>query len=234
MMSEMTIAVIVVSGSCHHLTRADSGWSRMSWFSRVTLPWLRGGTSVAPWRHKCRTCQFFRRLFDRLPVRISTSDLHHRILRKKLYHIRAYDFGAQVQFSFKPGLQYTQETSAKPRDFARTQAKKCLQSMRVCLQNFHVCVTSQLVAQTTTEFDHSFTVEFTTHKCTSTEENKMALACKKEGRIGFSFFVRCFVCASFFPLLLFSSFSANSYCRENHWKTSTHAIFGFQNKIRSG
>ena len=31
----------------------------------------------------------------------------------------------------KPGLQYTQETGAKPRDFARTQAKKCLQSMRV-------------------------------------------------------------------------------------------------------
>ena len=53
MMSEMTIAVIVVSVSCHHLTRADSGWSRISWFSRVTLPWLRGGTSVAPWRHKC-------------------------------------------------------------------------------------------------------------------------------------------------------------------------------------
>ena len=53
MMSEMTIAVIVVSASCHHLTRADSGWSRISWFSRVTLPWLRGGTSVAPWRHKC-------------------------------------------------------------------------------------------------------------------------------------------------------------------------------------
>ena len=53
MMGEMTIAVIVVSASCHHLTRADSGWSRISWFSRVTLPWLRGGTSVAPWRHKC-------------------------------------------------------------------------------------------------------------------------------------------------------------------------------------
>ena len=53
MMSEMTIAVIVVSASCHHLTRADSGWSRISWFSRVILPWLRGGTSVAPWRHKC-------------------------------------------------------------------------------------------------------------------------------------------------------------------------------------
>ena len=99
MMSEMTIAVIVVSASCHHLTRADSGWSRISWFSRVTLPWLRGGTSVAPWRHKCSHVPVFRRLFDRLPVRISTSDLHHRILRNKLYHIRAYDFG--VQFSFK-------------------------------------------------------------------------------------------------------------------------------------
>ena len=38
------------------------------------------------WHHdvtNARTCQFFRRLFDRLPVRISTSDLHHRILRKK-------------------------------------------------------------------------------------------------------------------------------------------------------
>ena len=40
----------------------------------------------------------FDRLFDRLPVRISTSDLHHWILRKKIFHIRAYDFG--VQFSF--------------------------------------------------------------------------------------------------------------------------------------
>ena len=84
MMSEMTIAVIVVSASCHHLTRADSGWSRISWFSRVTLPWLRGGTSVAPWRHKSSHVPVFRRLFGRLPVRISTSDLHHRILRKKL------------------------------------------------------------------------------------------------------------------------------------------------------
>ena len=85
MMSEMTIAVIVLSASCHHLTRADSGWSRISWFSCVTLPWLRGGTSVAPWRHKSSHVPVFRRLFDRLPVRISTSDLHHRILRKKFY-----------------------------------------------------------------------------------------------------------------------------------------------------
>ena len=99
MMSEMTIPVVLVSASCHHLTRADSGWSQISWFSRVTLPWLRGGTSVAPRRHKCPHVPVFRRLCDRLPVRISTSDLHHRILRKKLYHIRAYEFG--VQFSFK-------------------------------------------------------------------------------------------------------------------------------------
>ena len=103
MMCEMTIAVIVVSASCHHLTRADSGWSRISWFSRVTLPWLRGGTSVAPWRHKCSHVPVFRRLFDRLPVRISISDLHHRILRKK-NHVRAYDFG--VQFSFKKWLSW--------------------------------------------------------------------------------------------------------------------------------
>ena len=63
------------------------------------------------WHHdvtSARTCQFFRRLFDRLPVRISTSDLHHRILRKKLYHIRDYDFG--VQFSFKK-----QACSGQPR-----------------------------------------------------------------------------------------------------------------------
>ena len=102
MMSEMTIAVIVVSASCHHLTRADSGWLRISWFSRVTLSWLRGGTSVAPCRHKCLHVPVFRRLFDRLPVRISTSDLHHRILREKLYHIRAYDFGAQFSFKLCP------------------------------------------------------------------------------------------------------------------------------------
>ena len=107
----------------------------------------------------------------------------------------------------KPGLQFTQETGEKPRDFARTQATKCSQSMRVCLQNFPVCVTLQLVEHTTADSDHSFTVDFTTHKCTSTEDNKMALACKKEDRIGYSFFVPCFVCGSFlppfFPLLIF-------------------------------
>ena len=104
MMSEMTIAVIVVSASSHHLTRTDSGWSRISWFSRVTLPWLRGGTSVAPWRHKCSHVPVFppsvwpssRSNFDLGP---SPSDS----TEKKLYHIRAYDFG--VQFSFKEFLQ---------------------------------------------------------------------------------------------------------------------------------
>ena len=43
----------------------------------------------------------FDRLFDRLPVRISTSDLHHWILRKKIFHIRAYDFGVQFSFNVK-------------------------------------------------------------------------------------------------------------------------------------
>ena len=72
--------------------------------------------------------------------------------------------------------------------------------MRVCLQHFPVCVTSQLVAQTTKESDHSFTVEFTTRKCTSTEENKMALACKKEDRIGFSFLSVALFAVLSFPL----------------------------------
>ena len=46
----------------------------------------------------------FDRLFDRLPVRISTSDLHHWILRKKIFHIRAYDFGVQFSFNFHLGF----------------------------------------------------------------------------------------------------------------------------------
>ena len=85
------------------MSSLDVGWFRLITNILIQsrdLAWLRGGTSVAPWRHKCSHVPVFRRLFDRLPVRISTSDLHHRILRKKLYHIRAYDFG--VQFSFNP------------------------------------------------------------------------------------------------------------------------------------
>ena len=72
---------------------------------------------------------------------------------------------------------------------------------------FPVCVTSQLVSQSTTESDHSLTVEFTTNKCTGMEENKMAQACKIEDCIGFSFFVRFFICDSllsvFFCFLIF-------------------------------
>ena len=101
LMSEMTIAVIVVSASCHHLTWADSGWSRISWFRRVTLRWLRGGTSVAPWRHKWSDVPVFspsvwpssRSNFDLGP---SSSDSTEKNQKN---HIRAYDFG--VQFSFK-------------------------------------------------------------------------------------------------------------------------------------
>ena len=43
------------------------------------------------------------RLSDRVPVRILTSDLHHRTQQKKPYKIQGYDFG--VQFSVKPTLQ---------------------------------------------------------------------------------------------------------------------------------
>ena len=51
------------------------------------------------WRHKRSHVSFFRCQFDRHPIRILTSDLHHRILRKNICQIRAYDFG--VRFSFK-------------------------------------------------------------------------------------------------------------------------------------
>ena len=61
-------------------------------FALLASHWCRSHFCLS---HSCRTS----RLFDRLPVRISTSDLHHWILRKKIFHIRAYDFG--VQFSFK-------------------------------------------------------------------------------------------------------------------------------------
>ena len=73
--------------------RIDSGWSWIFQIARVTLH----DCEVAPRHHKCPHVPFFRCLFDRLPIRISTSDLHHQILRKKIDHIRAYDFG--VQFS---------------------------------------------------------------------------------------------------------------------------------------
>ena len=51
MMSEMTIAVIVVSASCHQLTRADSGWSRL--ITNILIQ-SRDLAMIARW-HQCGT-----------------------------------------------------------------------------------------------------------------------------------------------------------------------------------
>ena len=122
--------VIVVSASCHHFTRADSGWSRISWFSRVTLPWLRGGTSVAPWRHKCSHVPVFRRLFLEcltvFPFEFRPRTFTIRFYGKKLYHIRAYDFG--VQFSFKDVHVAVNLLSAEQIDFSAEQLH-CLSNL---------------------------------------------------------------------------------------------------------
>ena len=78
---------------------------------------------LAPWlmpaarRRHPRFSAIFDRLFDRLPVRISTSDLHHWILRKKIFHIRAFDFG--VQFSFKVARNEVENTSFAQRSAHR-------------------------------------------------------------------------------------------------------------------
>ena len=102
LLSEMTIAQ---SSSCQRHVITWRGLIPADHEYLDSVVWPCHDCEVAPvWHHDVTnglTCQFFGRLFDRLPVRISTSDLHHRILRKKLYHIRAYDFG--VQFSFKAG-----------------------------------------------------------------------------------------------------------------------------------
>ena len=39
---------------------------------------------------------FFGGLFECLPIRILTSDLHHWILQTEIYQIRAYDFSVQL------------------------------------------------------------------------------------------------------------------------------------------
>ena len=38
----------------------------------------------------------FGRVFDHVPVRVLTSDIHHRTLRVKVYKIRENDYGVQV------------------------------------------------------------------------------------------------------------------------------------------
>ena len=81
--------------SCHHLTRLITNILIQSRDLAMIAKWHQCGTMTS----QMLDVPVFRRLFDRLPVRISTSDLHHRILRKKIYHVRAYNFG--VQFSFK-------------------------------------------------------------------------------------------------------------------------------------
>ena len=63
----------------------------------------------------------------------------------------------------------------------------------------------QLIAQLaqTVKSGNSFTVDLTTHMCTSLEENKMALAFKMEDPIGFSFFVPFFACGSVLSCFFF-------------------------------
>ena len=76
-------------------------------------------TRLAPVTHAGRAAsppEIFR-LFDRLPVRISTSDLHHWNLREKIFHIGAYDFG--VQFSFKVARNEVENTSFAQRSAHR-------------------------------------------------------------------------------------------------------------------
>ena len=77
---------------------SNSGLIRIGTQPRTADAWHQWLMPAARRRHP-RFSAIFDRLFDRLPVRISTSDLHHWTLRKKIFHIRAYDFG--VQFSFK-------------------------------------------------------------------------------------------------------------------------------------
>ena len=82
---------------------STAGWC-MNWFQPIMnisnrsrdCAWRRGGTTLSQCSHVP-----FRRLFDRLPLRISTSHLHHRTQRKTIYQIRAYDFGVQFSFNEK-------------------------------------------------------------------------------------------------------------------------------------
>ena len=60
--------------------RTDSGWS---WILRRSFAWPCVKVGLTTDVNDSRTCHFYRCLFDRLPVRISTSDLHHRTLREK-------------------------------------------------------------------------------------------------------------------------------------------------------
>ena len=103
----------VTGARCQEFKAAEWSWirpgaighygrSRTNWFQPVMntsnrshdLAWLWGGTTDVT---NARTGHFSAVC---LSVFLFTSDLHHRILRKKIYQIRAYDFG--VQFYHEP------------------------------------------------------------------------------------------------------------------------------------
>ena len=68
------------------------------------------------WHHdvtNARTCQFFRRLFDRLPVRISTSDLHDRILRRKSIISELMILECSFPLKWKPASHVRRSRKAK-------------------------------------------------------------------------------------------------------------------------
>ena len=114
-----------------------------------------------------RTCHFCR-LFDRLPVRILASDLHHRILRKKSFqfelimrnrpvnfvtasfttsHSRssAYDFGGRVKVKYASSKQSPDYLAiCKPfrsLPFPLTRSIFCLRIF-FCYSDIHVTCTS--------------------------------------------------------------------------------------------
>ena len=106
-LARASICDVVVPHWCHLAIMQGHATDLQSRSAGAWHQWL---MPAARRRHP-RFLAIFGRLFDRLPVRISTSDLHHRILRKKIYHIRAYDFG--VQFSFNLSRYRVAVTVAK-------------------------------------------------------------------------------------------------------------------------
>ena len=99
-LARASICDVVVPHWCHLAIMQGHATDSQSRSAGAWHQWL---MPAARRRHP-RFLAIFGRLFDRLPVRISTSDLHHRILRKKIYHIRAYDFGVQFSFKKQPSL----------------------------------------------------------------------------------------------------------------------------------
>ena len=77
--------------------RIDSGWSWIFRIARLTLH----NCKMAPLTSQTLAhAIFFCCRFDRLPVRISTSDLHHQILLTKIYQIRSKLMVLECSFLF--------------------------------------------------------------------------------------------------------------------------------------